>query len=77
MIGGFSIVGSNLRSLLFIETKGALETRLVSRWGLRACLAQQAPIVWGKKFLRYEELEDRVKVYFAGMKYLYSITFAD
>lgn len=36
----------------------------LSRWGLRACLANSVPVQWNKRLVRYEESNGQVTAYF-------------
>lgn len=55
------LVDEKLRELLSFDSEAGL---LVSRWGLRQALTQNLTIEWNKRFVRYEEFEDRVVAHF-------------
>jgi len=69
-VSGFNVVDNTLRLLAEMnfgdETKDSVKPGLVNRLQLRETLTHgiEDKIVWNKRFARYEELPDRVVVYF-------------
>ena len=58
--GEFVITNAKLQHLLSISG----QIVLISRWGLRNSLTRGIDIKWNKKFIKYEEENNKVKIYF-------------